>query len=72
MFYSQKTGVPLSIANAYLTVSDIAEMGGNWKEAFYALRKVKIIMDSVQNVDRTKVVNELEKKYNQAKKRKND
>ena len=67
VFYAQKTGVPLSIANAYLTVSDIAEMGGNWKEAFYALRKVKIIMDSVQNVDRTKVVNELEKKYNQAK-----
>jgi tetratricopeptide (TPR) repeat protein/anti-sigma regulatory factor (Ser/Thr protein kinase) len=67
LFYAKKTGVPLSIANAYLTKSDIAEFTGNWKDAFYSLREVKVIMDSVQNIDRTKAVNELEKKYNQAK-----
>ena len=67
LYYAQKTGVPLSIANAYLTKSDIAEFSGNWKEAFYSLRGVKIIMDSVQNIERTTAVNELEKKYNQAK-----
>ena len=67
LFYAKKIGVPLSIANAYYTVSDIAELSSNWKKAFYSLREVKIIMDSVQNIDRTKAVNELEKKYNQAK-----
>ncbi|MBL7817856.1 MAG: histidine kinase [Saprospiraceae bacterium] len=66
VFYAQKTGIPLSIANAYLTLADIAEMSGDWKTGFYALRKVKVIMDSVQNIDRTHVVNELEQKYNQA------
>ncbi len=67
LFYAQKIGVPTAIANAYLTKSDIAAYSENWKDAFYALREVKVIMDSVQNTERTKVVNELEKKYNQAK-----
>ncbi len=67
LFYAQKTDIPLSIANAFLTKSEIAAYSDNWKDAYYSLREVKIIMDSVQNIDRTKAVNELEKKYNQAK-----
>lgn len=67
LFYAQKTGIPTSIANAYLTKSEIAHFNKDWEQAFYAMKEVKVIMDSVQNLDRTKVVNELEKKYNQAK-----
>lgn len=67
LWYCKKIAFPPMIANAYSLLYEIAVQSGNYKEALAAMTAEKQITDSLQNADRNKVINELEKKYNQEK-----
>ncbi|MEY2638972.1 MAG: hypothetical protein RIR90_454, partial [Bacteroidota bacterium] len=67
LWYCKKIAFPPMIANAYSLLYEIAVQSGNYKEALGAMTAEKQITDSLQNADRNKVINELEKKYNQEK-----
>lgn len=58
---------PESIANGYALIYQIAKRRDDYKVALESLEAYVEIQDSLTNVERTKVINELEKKYNQAK-----
>lgn len=58
---------PESIANGYALIYQIAKRNTDFKVAMEAMESYFEIQDSITNVERTKVINELEKKYNQAK-----
>lgn len=58
---------PESIANSYALIYQIAKRRDDYKVALESLEAYVEIQDSLTNVERTKVINELEKKYNQAK-----
>lgn len=65
--YSIADGYPPLIVNAYALIYTIEEKAGKYFEALTALKAAQLLSDSLVNEDRTKTVNELEKKYNQAK-----
>lgn len=67
LFYCKKIAFPPMIANAHSLLYEIAMQSGNYKDALAAMTAEKQITDSLQNADRNKVINELEKKYNQEK-----
>ena len=67
LYYCEKTKFPPTIANAYSLIAEIADSAGNHKDAYTALYKEKKITDSLNKSDKIKSVNEVEKKYNQAK-----
>lgn len=67
LFYCEAEKYPPLIANAWSLIYDIENEAGNYKEALMARNKEKHINDSLSSADRARAVNELEKKYNQAK-----
>ncbi|MBL7746296.1 MAG: histidine kinase [Chitinophagaceae bacterium] len=67
LFYCQEEKYPPLIANAYSLIFEIENKAGNYKEAVWALTNEKTITDSLSSTEKAKAVNELEKKYNQAR-----
>lgn len=55
------------IAESYELLARIAKEKGDYKKAYTFNELARDITDSIRNMDRTKAVTELEKKYNQAK-----
>lgn len=67
LYYNQQLKFPPLVANAYSLVAEIADSLGDYKTAYLSLYNEKKITDSLNTVDKTKAVTEVEKKYNQAK-----
>jgi tetratricopeptide (TPR) repeat protein len=67
LYYFKKIKFPPLIANAYSLVAEISDSLGDHQKAYLALYNEKKITDSLNNVDKISAVNEVEKKYNQAK-----
>ena len=67
LYYCEAEKYPPLISNAWSLIYDIENQAGNFKEALFARNKEKHINDSLSSADRARAVNELEKKYNQAK-----
>ncbi|MEK7225706.1 MAG: histidine kinase, partial [Bacteroidota bacterium] len=67
LHYRQLSGNAAYIAETYELVSRIARESGNFQKAYEYKEMGRAITDSVRNVEKTKQVAELEKKYNQAK-----
>jgi len=65
--YSIAEGYPPLIVNAYALIYTIEEKAGKYFEALTALKAAQQLSDSLVNDDRIKTVNELERKYHQAK-----
>ena len=65
--YFKRLKFPPLIANAYSLVAEIADSLGDYKTAYRALYAEKKITDSLNTQENAKAVNEVEKKYNQAK-----
>lgn len=65
--YSMEEKYPPLISNSYSLIYDIEVAAENYKEALWARDNQKKISDSLFTAERTKTVNELEKKYNQAR-----
>lgn len=65
--YFKRLKFPPLIANAYSLVAEIADSLGDYKTAYQALYAEKKITDSLNTQENAKAVNEVEKKYNQAK-----
>jgi tetratricopeptide (TPR) repeat protein/anti-sigma regulatory factor (Ser/Thr protein kinase) len=65
--YSIDEKYPPLISNMYSLIYEIETAAGNYKDALWARDNQKKISDSLFTADRSKAVNELEKKYNQAK-----
>lgn len=63
----QLTGNPETIANAYALIYEISNRSENYKDAVWAMNEYINITDSLTNAEKSKQINELEKKYNQAK-----
>ncbi|HOZ79673.1 MAG TPA: histidine kinase [Ferruginibacter sp.] len=57
----------LYIAESQRIIAEAANLTGDYKKAYTALKTERMLRDSINNIERTKVVAELEKKYNQAK-----
>jgi two-component sensor histidine kinase len=67
LFFVLKTAHKVDIAVCYNLISKIAQAAGDYKKAIEYSGLERGITDSINNVDKTKAVAELEKKYNQAK-----
>ncbi len=67
VYYAIESKEAPAIANAKSLVFSIAKKSGNWQEAALMCEDITTINDSLKNSERTKIINELEKKYNQAK-----
>ncbi len=67
MYYHKLDGGVSYIADDYLLLSRIAVLRGDYKAAFENKELGREILDSIRNVEKTKEVTELEKKYSQAK-----
>jgi len=67
LYYNMQEKFPPLISNAYSLVAEIADSLGDYKTAYTSLYHEKKITDSLNTTDKTKAVNEVEKKYNQAK-----
>jgi two-component sensor histidine kinase len=67
LFFVQKTAHKTDIAVCYNLIAKIAQAQGDYKKALEYSDLERVITDSISNVDKTKAVAELEKKYNQAK-----
>lgn len=67
LFFAQKTAHTHTIAVTYNLIAKIAQAKGDYKRALEYYNLDRVIRDSINNVDKTKAVVELEKKYNQAK-----
>ncbi len=63
----QQSKNPGTIANAYALIYQVSERSGNYKDALWGMTNYIDIHDSLTKVEKTKTINELEKKYNQAK-----
>ena len=57
----------LYIAESQRIIAEAANLTGDYKKAYTALKTERMLRDSINNIERTKVVAELEKKYDQAK-----
>lgn len=66
LYYCRQDAFPPMIANAWNLVYEIENKAGNYREAMYAQQQESKIRDSITTSERTKVVTELEKKYNQS------
>jgi tetratricopeptide (TPR) repeat protein len=65
--YAKLSGYHSYTAESYELSSRIAKESGLYKKAFELNEMATSINDSIRNVEKTEVVTELEKKYNQAK-----
>jgi two-component sensor histidine kinase len=67
LYFVLKTKHKISIAQCYEVLARIATSQGDYKKAFEYVGLERVITDSINNVEKTKAVTELEGKYNQAK-----
>ncbi|MCU0333429.1 MAG: histidine kinase [Chitinophagaceae bacterium] len=67
LHYSQREQYAPLIMNAWALIYTIEEKAGRYKEAMAALKIAQSMSDSLATAERTRVVNELERKYNQQK-----
>ena len=67
LFFVKKLDHKIGIAQSYKLISKIAQEQGDYKKALEYVDLERIIKDSISNVEKTKQVTELEKKYSQAK-----
>lgn len=67
LYYRKISGHPSYIGETYGLLADIGKESGDYKKAYDFREMQRAILDSVRNVEKTKKVAELEKKYNQAK-----
>ncbi len=67
IYYAKLSGYNSYTAETYELSSRIAKESGDYKKAFELNELASSITDSIRNVEKTEVVTELEKKYNQAK-----
>ncbi|NOT50780.1 MAG: histidine kinase [Chitinophagaceae bacterium] len=67
LHYHQLSGHIAYIAETYELISRIARESGDYRKAYEYREMGSVITDSIRNVEKTKQVAELEKKYNQAK-----
>lgn len=67
LHYSQQEQYAPLIMNAWALIYTIEEKAGHYKEAMAALKIAQSMSDSLASAERTRVVNELERKYNQQK-----
>ncbi len=67
VFYWEKTGNIAYRVYEYHNISGAYRMEGDYKGAYEYYKKASLLSDSLENVEKTKQVAELEKKYNQAK-----
>lgn len=67
LYYRQLSGNAAYVAETYELISRIAWESGDYRKAYEYREMGRTITDSVRNVEKTKIVSELEKKYTQAK-----
>lgn len=67
LYYRRLIGHASYIAESYGLLSRIGQLSGDYKKAYDYKESERAILDSVRNVEKTKAVSELEKKYNQTK-----
>ncbi|MCB9064283.1 MAG: histidine kinase [Chitinophagales bacterium] len=67
LYYARKIGSYGGVMNAYALMYQCGSRSKDYKMALDALGKYYEIKDSVETIDKTKAVNELEEKYNRAK-----
>lgn len=67
LYYHQRSGNIAYIAEVYDLQSRIASESGDYKTAFIKKEAARSITDSIRNIEKTKQVTELERKYTQAK-----
>jgi len=67
LYLHQQVKNPETIANAYALIYQISEQSKDYKAALDAMNSYIEITDSLTRVEKTKAINELEKKYNQEK-----
>lgn len=67
LYYYNASGSVAFIADTYELLAKIAKESGDYKVAFEKSEMARSITDSIKNVDKTKQVAELERKYSQAK-----
>lgn len=65
--FATKTRNKYGISESYRLISEIASAQGDYKKALNYTNLERAIKDSINNVERTEAVAEIEKKYNQAK-----
>jgi len=67
LYLHQQVKNPETIANAYALIYQISEQSKDYKAALDAMNSYIEITDSLTKVEKTRAINELEKKYNQEK-----
>lgn len=67
LYYRKKLGNPAFIAESFDLLAAINKAKGNFQAAFFLKDSARTITDSIRNVEKMKMVSELEKKYNQEK-----
>ncbi|MCB0777049.1 MAG: histidine kinase [Chitinophagaceae bacterium] len=67
LYFQQKVKNPETIANAYALIYEIGNQSKDYAYALKGLEGYIEITDSLSKLEKTKAINELEKKYNQAK-----
>lgn len=67
LYLHKKAKNPETIANAFALIYQVSKLSENYKDALEAVESYVEIHDSLTNVQKAKQLNELEKKYNQAK-----
>ena len=67
LYLQQQVKNPETIANAYALLYQIGQRSENYKLALDAMNSYIEITDSLTKVEKTRAINELEKKYNQDK-----
>ena len=67
MYYRKLSGNPAYIAEVYELLARIGKESGDFRKAYENREQGRAITDSIRNIEKTKQVSELEKKYNQAK-----
>lgn len=67
MYHRKLSGNPIYIAEVYELLSGIGKESGDYREAYENMERSRAISDSIRDVEKTMQVNELERKYSQAK-----
>jgi two-component sensor histidine kinase len=67
LYYRQRDKNPAYLADSYEIIARISLETGNYRKAYDFREKSLAITDSIRNVEKTKEVSELEKKYSQEK-----
>lgn len=67
LYYRLRENLPAYNAETYELLARIKKESGDFEKAYAYREMARVITDSIQNVDKTKEVAELEKKYSQEK-----